>query len=144
MSTTEDERPPSPRPTPASTPPGAPTPVRDLMRSEDEAHAEQRIVRPTREFECEGERWTAELSGHTRSGTPPDSGAPLMLVRFRPTGSEGLGDQQAWAVGRGLDDLSDVQLAELKARARPLPSSSDPAPRAPSARSRSSRRPPPG
>ena len=144
MSTNEDDRPPSPKPSPASAPPGAPTPVRALMRSEEEAHAEEGMVRPTREFECDGESWTAELSGRTRSGTAPDSGAPLMLVRFRSTESGGRAERQAWAVGRGLDDLSDVQLVELHGRACPLPSSSDPAPRAPSARSRSSRRPPPG
>lgn len=105
---------------------------------------DREVARPTRDFEYDGESWTAELSGRTRSGTPPDSGAPLMLVRFRPTESEAPEDLQAWAVGRTLDELSDVQLAELAGRAQPLPPSSDPAPRAPSARSRDSRRPPRG
>lgn len=76
-------------------------------------------------FEVEGEEWTAGVGGLTRSGTAPDSGAPLLLVTFRRGSSEEEGDppppeREAWAVARRLDDLSRLQLEELFRRSRPF------------------------
>jgi hypothetical protein len=81
------------------------------------------------EIEVEGARWSVEVAGRSRSGTAPDSGAPLLLLRFRRGGEEAEGHgegaaraREAWAVGVSLAGFSRLQLAEILARSRPEPS----------------------
>ncbi len=77
-----------------------------------------------RSLEAEGETWFVRSGGRTRSGTSPDSGAPLLLLLFyRVEGGddtpEGDPDREAWAVAASLADLSDTQLRLYLSRSRP-------------------------
>lgn len=74
-------------------------------------------------------RWRVVVAGRGRSGTPPDVGAPILLLRFlpAPSGSQpdspgpGPGDSppvEQLAVGVGLDSFTDEALADLLTRAR--------------------------
>lgn len=75
-----------------------------------------------------GESWTVEVVGRGRTGTLPDVGAPLLLLRFRPAlpgpGESGGTDSAPapppdhLAVGRRLEDLPDEVLDVLLSDAR--------------------------
>lgn len=120
-----------PKPADEGGSPTRPTPVRDLMRP-DEAEAESSASPspappPSVELEIDGIAWRVEVVGRTRSGTAPDTGAPLLLLRFRRE-TEGEGreaEREAWAVSRSLSDLSELQLEELFGRSRPMPEDRD-------------------
>ena len=74
-------------------------------------------------FESEGVRWVARSGGRTRSGTAPDSGAPLLLVLFYRVEEEGTADEperEVWAVKHGMDDLTESEVERLLARSRPF------------------------
>jgi hypothetical protein len=90
--------------------------VRDLMgdpRSEPEPEGAGE-----RAFEVRGREWTARVIGSRKSGAPGDAGAPLLLVRFMPTGGEG-GALEGWVVSLDLERVGDHALADALKRARP-------------------------
>jgi delta 1-pyrroline-5-carboxylate dehydrogenase len=61
-----------------------------------------------------GEPWTVRVRGRGLSGTPPDRGAPLLLLQFRrEDDGAGIGSGEMverLVVARGLDELSEEQL----------------------------------
>lgn len=85
---------------------------------------------PTREFSLAGQPWLATSAGRTVSGLGPDAHATLLLVFFAPLpeGAAPPADlpadppsptREALTVAPDLDHLSDQDLADLCARARP-------------------------
>lgn len=115
-----------------------PIPVREMVPDRKPEPVRRREAEPTEipeitlAFEVEGEEWIAKEAGRTRSGTSPDSGAPLLLVTFHRAGAEeeSGGDQEsvraedpereALTVARSLEDLSPLQVEELFQRSRPF------------------------
>lgn len=104
----------------------APIPVREMVpatkpepvRPPDKAPAPSPEV--VRELEVEGQTWEAREGGVTRSGTAPDSGAPLLLVTFQRPDREGDPEREAMTVAGSLEELSDLQLRELFGGSRPF------------------------
>jgi len=80
-----------------------------------------------REFQDpQGVHWTVNVIGRAVSGTPPDRGAPLLLVRYQrmevPEGEGGTPSPLEGLVVAGeLATLSEEALHGLLARARPAP-----------------------
>lgn len=71
-----------------------------------------------------GEPWTVRVRGRGLSGTPPDRGAPLLLLQFRREdpdhhGAAGREMVERLVVARGLEELSDEQLQGFLADALP-------------------------
>lgn len=69
-----------------------------------------------------GEPWTVRVRGRGLSGTPPDRGAPLLLLQFRRDDKdpEGRGEMvERLVVARGLDEISEEQLQGFLADALP-------------------------
>jgi hypothetical protein len=98
-----------------------PTPVRQSL-PEGTAVEETRFA--SRSFETEGgESWLAEELGWTRSGRREDPGTPLLLLGFRPEGTEeedGGFEREALVPVRRLSDLPEISLRELLDSARPF------------------------
>jgi hypothetical protein len=95
-------------------PPTRPEPVRPR---EDAPSPAPEVVR---DLEVDGQSWQAREGGVTRSGTAPDSGAPLLLVTFQRPGEDGDPERESLTVAKSLDELSDLQLRELFGRSRPF------------------------
>jgi hypothetical protein len=106
-----------------------PIPVRELLGTsrggdveetapEGEAGAGGDASRSVRILEIDGAEWSAQVVGRGRTGRPPDAGAPLLLVAFRPRGPEGAegpsgegpGEREAWVVAEHLDAVSEEVL----------------------------------
>lgn len=112
-------------PDPAAESAPTPTPVRDVMgdAADEGSTPAPSLLEAEIAFESDGDRWVARSGGRTRSGAAPDSGAPLFLVFFHRAGEDGEPaeepEQEAWAVGHGLDDLTEGEVELLLARSRP-------------------------
>lgn len=89
-----------------------PTPVRELMES---ARAGGPEDLPSVSFDVGGELWTAQAVGAGRTGTAPDRGAPVLLLRFSCESGAG-GDREAIAVASSLAELGSECLEEVLAR----------------------------
>lgn len=96
-------------------PPARPTPVRDLM---GESPSESRPP-PFREVELDERTWHVRVGGRDRSGTAPDHGASLLLLFFHRDPGDEEPTLEVLAAANELDELSDEQIGELAARARP-------------------------
>jgi hypothetical protein len=79
-----------------------------------------------REFQDpQGVEWTATVVGRAVSGTPPDRGAPLLLVRFHRTVDSQAREVAPWpalealVVAGELATLPEEKLQETLTRARP-------------------------
>ena len=102
----------------------APIPVREMVPATTPEpvrrpeKASDPIPEVVRELEVEGQIWEAREGGVTRSGTAPDSGAPLLLVIFQRPNREGDPEREAMTVAGSLEELSDLQLRELFGRSR--------------------------
>ena len=97
-----------------------PTPVRESL---PEGAASEGTRFACRSFETEdGEWWLAEELGWTRSGRREDPGTPLLLVGFRPDGTEQTGEfeREVLVAVRRLSDLPDGTLCDLLVSARPF------------------------
>lgn len=71
-----------------------------------------------------GKPWAVRVRGRGLSGTPPDRGAPLLLLQFRRDGDDtqdsGKGEMvERLVVARGLEELSEEQLQGFLADALP-------------------------
>lgn len=71
-----------------------------------------------------GAPWTVRVRGRGLSGTPPDRGAPLLLLQFRREDPEAAGAGRGemverLVVARGLEDLTEEQLQGFLADALP-------------------------
>jgi hypothetical protein len=120
----DPDRPPPPTPVRSGDVSGGlPTPVRDLMGAPEVEPPEPSLTGAERSLEDGENTWVVRSGGRTRSGTAPDSGAPLLLLLFfRVEGDDAPKedpDREAWAVAASLADLSDTQLRLYLSRARP-------------------------
>ncbi len=115
-----------------------PIPVRETVPDRKPEPVRRREAEPTEipevtmAFEADGEQWIATEAGRTRSGTSPDSGAPLLLITFHRAVAEdesegddepvrkGDPEREVLAVARSLEDLSSLQVEELFRRSRPF------------------------
>lgn len=77
--------------------------------------------------DSQGVDWTATVVGRAVSGTPPDRGAPLLLVRFQRTADPEGGEiapspvLEELVVAEELGTLQEEMLQGWLARARPAP-----------------------
>ena len=71
------------------------------------------------------QEWVARVEGYGRSGTSRDPGAPLMALTFARGAEPDRPLFETLCPGRALEDLTEGQLAELLAGARPVPDSSE-------------------
>lgn len=107
-----DRGPRPPRPAPAR-----PTPVRKAMGPE---RVEEPPEAPTVPFRHGEEEWVARVVGRALTGLPPDPGrAPLLLLSFARADAPDEPVLEAVRVGRRLDDLSEDDLSDALAAARP-------------------------
>jgi hypothetical protein len=81
---------------------------------------------PTVRFTDEGTEWIARAAGFGASGRGrPGDGAPLVLVTFARSDDPDHPVLEVLHVGRGLESLEDLELRELRKRARPAPSTGE-------------------
>lgn len=98
--------------------PAAPASARSPSASGTQAPEERTFL------DAGGDPWVVRVRGRGLSGTPPDRGAPLLLLQFRP-GDEGMdgvkkGEMvERLVVARGLEGLSEEQLQGFLADALP-------------------------
>ena len=95
-----------------------PTPVRDVMADSDETHEAASDI-PSRTFESDGDVWVVRVEGRTRSGYGPDTGAPLLHLRFYRGEDASEPERHLVLPGKSLDPLYDAELVTALQRARP-------------------------
>lgn len=99
-----------------------PTPVRVAMDAPPPGDSRPTESLPARRFlagEEEEEEWIVRITGRTVSGTPPDTGAPLMELSFYRADEPDVPRRQLLTVERDLELYYDEDLGELLERARP-------------------------
>ena len=101
---------------PAPVPPPARQGVESTPRDRDPLRP---IELPTRAIQQGGEEWVVRESGRTSAGVGRDTRAPLLHLIFARAGEPERPLRECLAPGRGIADLTDDELADLLARARP-------------------------
>lgn len=105
---------------PLSRPPeSTATPTPGPLAASSARASEERVF-----MDAGGDAWMVRVRGRGLSGTPPDRGAPLLLLQFRRDqeavdGVKGGEMVERLVVARGLDGLSEEQLQGFLADALP-------------------------
>ncbi len=73
---------------------------------------------PHRSFEYDGCEWIVRLCGQTSTGLAIDSGAPMMHLSFYTAADPSVACGDILTAGRSLEELPELLLSELLAKAR--------------------------
>ena len=96
----------------------APAPVREGVEP-GPRDPPQPIELPSRSIEVEGEGWVVREGGRLSAGVGRDTPAPLLHLVFARAADPERPALETLAPGRALDELSELELGDLLARARP-------------------------